>query len=263
MKKLRRLGLLLLAAPLLSACEKEIELEFDEAEARYVIEGAVEPGSGPHEVRISRTVRFTDPNVFPEVENAVVTISDAQGDDEVLQHVGDGIYRSTGALIGAPGHTYTLSVQVEGESITALSTMPQAVLLDSLDADSLGGFGGPNRFVIPRYTDPAGSTNYYRLRGATNSQPWGEVFARDDNFSDGQVNGQPMFNSAGLEPGDTVTVELFCVDAANFTYWFTLEQNSGGPGGSAAPADPTTNLSSNALGYFSAQVRSSQTVLIP
>jgi Domain of unknown function (DUF4249) len=256
---------LLASFPGLTGCEKEIELDYDDTNARIVIEGSVTQGSGPHEVRIKRSVDFTETNVFPAVEDAVVTIVDDQGEDETLVHVGGGVYRTSGTLIGASGHTYALSVQVDGNTITASSTMPNPVDLDTLEVDNFGAFGGDNNVIIPRYTDPAGMENYYRLRAFTNGEAWGTIFSRDDKVSDGQVNGQPIFNNdEAPQTGDTVTVDLLCIDAAVFLYWFSLEQNTGGgPNASAAPADPTTNLSGNVLGYFSAHVQSRRSVVIP
>lgn len=254
--------LLTMTALLLSGCEKEIVLDYDEASSRLVIEGEVTPGNGPHEVRISRSVTFTEPNVLPAVENATVTITDDQGDDEALVHQGGGVYRSTGLLSGAPGHTYTLTVAVDGETTTGSSTMPVEVSLDTLSVDSLSVFGNVNLIVVPIYTDPAGIVNYYRLRVRVNGTKWPLVFARDDRLSDGQVNGQPLFNNdEPVEPGDLLSVDLLTIDETVFNYWSTLESftSSGG----VAPADPTSNLSGNVLGYFSAHSISTVTLVVP
>jgi len=246
----------------LASCEKEIVLDYDEASSRLVIEGEVTPGNGPQEVRISRSVNFTETNEFPAVENAIVTITDDQGDDETLVHQGGGVYRSTGLLTGAIGHTYTLTVTADGNTITGASTMPMAVPLDTLSIDSISGFGNVNLIVVPIYTDPAGIVNYYRIRVRVNGTKWPVVFARDDLLSDGQVNGQPLFyNDVPLELGDTVSVDLLTIDQSVFNYWYTLETFSSS--GGVAPADPLSNLSGNVLGYFSAHTLSSVTVAVP
>jgi len=264
MKHMRSIqqNLILTAALLtLASCTKEIVLDYDEASSRLVIEGEVTPGNGPHEVRISRSVNFTETNLFPAVENATVTITDDQGEDETLVHQGGGVYRSTGLLTGVPGHTYSLSVTADGTTITGASTMPLPVALDTLSIDSISGFGNVNLIVVPIYTDPAGLVNFYRLRVRVNGTKWPVVFARDDLLSDGQINGQPLFyNEEPVERGDTVSVDLFGIDRTIFTYWFTLESfaNDG-----VAPADPISNLSGNVLGYFSAQTSSTVTVVVP
>lgn len=255
---------LILATALLTlaSCEKEIVLKYDEGSSRLVIEGEVTPGNGPHEVRISRSVNFTQTNTFPAVENATVTITDDQGDDKTLVHQGGGVYRSTGLLTGVVGHTYTLSVSVDGNTITEASTMPMAVPLDTLSIDSISGFGNVNLILVPIYTDPADIVNYYRIRVRVNGEKWPVVFARDDLLSDGQINGQPLFyNEVPLEPEDVVSVDLLTIDQTVFNYWYTLETFSGS--GGVAPADPTSNLSGNVLGYFSAHTSSTVTVVVP
>ncbi len=255
---------LILASALLTlaSCEKEIVLKYDEASSRLVIEGEVTPGNGPHEVRISRSVNFTEANTFPAVENATVTITDDQGADETLVHQGGGVYRSTGLLTGAVGHTYTLAVTVDGTTITGASTMPMAVPLDTLSIDSISRFGNVSLIVVPIYTDPAGSLNYYRMRVRVNGTRWPVVFVRDDLLSDGQINVRPLsYHDVPLERADTVSVDLLTIDRTIFTYWFTLESFSGS--GGVAPADPLSNLSGNVLGYFSAQTLSTVTVVVP
>jgi len=254
--------LLATAALTLASCTKEIVLEYDEADSRLVIEGVVTPGNGPHEVRISRSVNFTEPNEFPAVEDATVTITDDQGVDDVLVHEGGGVYRSTGLLTGVPGHTYTLNITADGKTISGASTMPFPVALDTLEINSLSAFGNANLIVIPIYTDPAEFVNFYRIRVRVNGTKWPVVFARDDLLSNGQVNGQPLFyNDVPLVPGDTVSVDLLGIDRTVFRYWFTLESFSGS--GGVAPADPTSNLSGNVLGYFSAQTTSTAEVVVP
>jgi hypothetical protein len=262
MRAIQHLLVLATALLTLTACEKEIVLKYDESSSRLVIEGEVTPGNGPHQVRISRSVNFTEPNSFPAVENATVTITDDQGEDETLVHEGGGVYRSTGLLTGVVGHTYTLSVSVDGNTITGASTMPMAVPLDTLSIDSISGFGNVNLIVVPIYTDPVGIVNYYRIRVRVNGEKWPVIFARDDLLSDGQVNGQPLFyNEVPLEPQDVVSVDLLSIDRTIFNYWYTLESFSSS--GGVAPADPTSNLSGNVLGYFSAHAVSTVTVVVP
>lgn len=140
--------------------------------------------------------------------------------------------------------------------------MPVEVSLDTLSVDSLSVFGNVNLIVVPIYTDPAGIVNFYRLRVRVNGTKWPLVFARDDRLSDGQVNGQPLFNNdEPVEPGDLLSVDLLTIDETVFNYWSTLESftSSGG----VAPADPTSNLSGNVLGYFSAHSISTVTLVVP
>ncbi len=54
-----------------------------------------------------------------------------------------------------------------------------------------------------------------------------------------------------LKTGDTITVEMQCIEKPVYEY-FSSTRSSGGPGGSSSPANPYTNLQGAILGYFSA-----------
>jgi hypothetical protein len=75
-----------------------------------------------------------------------------------------------------------------------------------------------------------------------------------DLFFDGQDINQPLFgNGPRLKPGDTMFVELWGIDKGVYEYYSTLNEILGGAGPStASPANPTSNITGGAMGYFSA-----------
>jgi len=67
----------------------------------------------------------------------------------------------------------------------------------------------------------------------------------------------------GIFSGDTVTVEMQCIDLPVYTYWETLmQEQSNGPGGGVTPSNPPTNITPATLGYFSAHTTQSQTIIV-
>jgi hypothetical protein len=72
-------------------------------------------------------------------------------------------------------------------------------------------------------------------------------------------------DSSDIKAGTTLTLQMNCIDKAVYNYLNELQQISGGGSGfsSQAPANPTTNISGGALGYFSANTVTSKTVNIP
>ena len=56
-------------------------------------------------------------------------------------------------------------------------------------------------------------------------------------------------------------IEIDHIDEKVYNYWFSLSQNVNDA--TAAPANPVTNLSNGALGYFSAFSRSSVEGIVP
>jgi hypothetical protein len=62
--------------------------------------------------------------------------------------------------------------------------------------------------------------------------------------------------------GDTVAVEMHCIDPAMYKYWFSLSQSATGETETASPANPVTNLSGGTLGYFSAHTVRSKSIIV-
>jgi len=112
-----------------ASCTKVIDIDVKESDTRYVIEGVLTEEAGSCRVTVSRTRAFNEPNDFPPVTGATVTITN-NGQLTTLAETAPGVYRSS--LKGVPGHTYNLSVRVGSDVFTAMGTMPAPVLLDTL-----------------------------------------------------------------------------------------------------------------------------------
>ena len=68
-----------------------------------------------------------------------------------------------------------------------------------------------------------------------------------------------------IHHGDSVTVILESIDANVYEYFRTLRQITRPQTGfqASVPGNPTTNLSNNALGFFSAQAVRQKTIVVP
>lgn len=252
---------LIAAAVALSSCQKVIEIDLNSSDPKIVIEGNISDQPGPHTVTITRSVNFSQTNSFPAVSGATVVLSDNLGNSETLTETSPGVYQSS-VLQGVPGRTYFLNVTAEGKTYSAESTMPQLITLDSLVVESASGFGGGTVYIIPQWQDPGGQGNYYRCIEYVNNERIAGSFLFDDAFADGLVNGQPLLDFVTvLESGDTVDVDMQCIDKATYLYFYSMLQTTNGQ--TAAPANPVTNLSNGALGYFSAHAMTRKRVVIP
>jgi hypothetical protein len=250
----------------LFSCKKIVTLKLNNVPAAIVIQGEVTNQPGPYYVSISRPVDFYADNSFPSVSGAAVVITDNSGQTDSLTEVSPGVY-GTHTLQGAPGEQYNLSVTVGGVNYTAVSTMPATVNLDSLTFVANSGFGRKRISAVANFQDPAGVRNYYQfieyINGARLTK---DLFVFDDRLSDGRYIEYTLFNdSTYLQQGDDVEVDLHCIDSAVYKYFFQLF-TSGGAGSfntSASPANPTSNISNGAYGYFSAHTVSSKNVFVP
>jgi len=239
---------LLLFFILTISCEKIIDVDLNEANPAPVFEAILENDSTCH-VKASFTSSFYDNSTSIPITNATMTITDQLGNNETLNHEGDGIYRGN-TLIGMIGNTYTLSVNIDGELYSASSTIPPLTPIDSCsiqDRGNLFGGGGsnpPSYFVYVNYTDPGNLTNYYAIQttyyDSVEVDYTTDYLIADDELSNG-ISTRSFTTFTSFESGDTVNIELASIDQATYLYFKTLEDAIAGAGfSSAAPANQSS-----------------------
>ncbi|HMH21861.1 MAG TPA: DUF4249 domain-containing protein [Puia sp.] len=250
--------ILSLALPLLlalSGCKKVIQVDLNNAAPQIVIEGEITNLPGPYLVKISKTVNFSVSNVFPPVSGAIVQLTDSN--NGLIAHMTEtspGTY-SANLFGGVPLHTYKLSVSVEGKEYTASSTMPQPVTLDSVTF--VQNFDFNNKSVINavvNFQDPPGPANYYQFTESVNNIAVPDILVFEDRLSDGKYIRETLFNDTSrMQVNDSLLLQMYAVDENSYQYFFTLQQVTGNNSfRSATPANPISNISNGALGYFSA-----------
>jgi len=266
MKTLIFYAAFVVALIMMSSCEKVIEYDLNESSSRYVIEGSISDQAGNCRVKVSKSANFTESNNFPVVNSALVSITDNNGIKTELIETEPGIYSSS-TLKGYPGNTYTLRVSVGNESFTGTSTMPESVSFDSIAFSKINAIGGSKKVPVPVYNDPENKSNYYRFIEKVNREKLDAVFVRDDVVTNGRTVRQPLFDFSdeSAETGDEIEIVMMCIDAKVYEYFFSLSQVSGGggPNQTGTPANPVSNLSGNALGYFSAHTQQIKKIVVP
>ncbi len=246
-----QLTIFLLLICFFSSCEKVIDLKLDTSSPSIVIQGNVFDHDGPYKIQISKTVAFTEPNIFPAVTNARVTISDNLGNSETLTESSPGTY-ITSTLKGKSGVTYTLTVETEGKTYTALSTMPEPVNIDRIYIRKSDV--GNGREVAFDFQDPPDIDNYYRVLEYINDSLKTGVNVGNDKLYPGKIITYSLGSSSikedsVLQSGDKVKIQFECIDKGVYEYFRTTKGNSDQ---STSPTNPTSNISNGALGYFSA-----------
>ncbi len=245
-----------------ASCQKVIDLEVGDSSPQVVVEGVITDDSlQSWTVRLSKSVAFTATNEVQPISGAKVWITDATaGRTDTLREVTPGRY--TFPRVGAESHRYELTVVTPADgTFTAASTMPAKVPFDSVYIETAAIFGQKGGQVYPVYTDPAGIVNFYYFRVLIRDRVI-RTEARDDRFSDGRINGQPIGFPIedSLQSGEPVTVEMQCMDESLYRYFSTLGRSDGN---SVAPANPTSNITGGALGYFGVYTVGRQQVLLP
>lgn len=233
------------------ACEDIIELELNDADAAIVIVGEISNQHQFHDIRIHRTVPVSaEGSTFDPVSAASVQVTDQAGRANTFHEVEPGLYRSD-RFRGVIGRTYHLHAEIEGQLYEASSTMPRTVMVDSIGTGTNDFIGSDHVFVTLKFRDPAGEPNFYRYTIAVNDSLPRYVNVYDDKFNDGLTVAHELITlDLSLNPGDRVLVQRQHIDENVFRYWRAI--SSANPG-AAAPANPPSNISNGALGYFSAQ----------
>jgi hypothetical protein len=255
---------------LLLSCEKVVKLDLNLADRQVVVQANVNNQPGPYTVNLNYSVSYYSDNVFPAVTGAVVQLSDDAGNTETLSEVTSGVYK-TNVFNGVAGRTYNLQIQANNTSYSAFSSMPNPVAIDSFllhptynkNTNVLTGYR-----VVCKFTDPSGTGNFYRVVvGSNDVAALGDRTSRiiEDKLADGQLLSSTF--STKLLSGDTVNIQLQCIDKSTYDFYNTLNNAIGNTGASqfisSLPANPTNNISNHGLGYFSAYSLTTQTLVIP
>lgn len=256
----------------LYGCQQVVSIDLNTANPRIVVEGNIKDQPGPYSVFLSMTGSYFDTTLAtPPVSHAQVVITDNLGNRDTLKEVISGTYQSS-TLLGVSGRTYMLSVKADGKEYIATSSMPTKVFIDSLYALPRHGFGGESGYdIYVTFKDPPELGNYYRINARSSTViPADSIDGRRYRlFTDKLTNGNEMTEriraGRNVNPGDTITIELCSIDKASYDYFHTLSDilSSDRSPTSLAPANPNSNISGDALGYFSAYTVDTKKIIIP
>ncbi|MGH1335424.1 MAG: hypothetical protein ACRBFS_04790 [Aureispira sp.] len=244
-----------LYSSLIISCQKVITINIDNNNTVPVIEAHIEKDSLCY-VLLTSTVDIFHPEFPPFIENARITISDDQGNQEMLYYQGIGIYRGR-HIIGVEGRTYTLSVTINEKEYKVRSHMPSFVAIDNFRLQSDTTFL-PSTFYVNNnvylfYEDPAHIANFYYIKikqfsslGNTTTRN----FLVDDLTNNGTYVDFPIVYQ-DLEAGDILSAEFRSINRTLFDYYLSMEDAlSFNNLTNAAPANPNPMFSNGALGYF-------------
>lgn len=252
--------ILIITAYICSHCDTPIDLDLDQHESQYVIEGLITNETARHSIRISRTVSFNATTPAEKVRHAVVSVQDELGNTYPFLEDTAGLYRPAEAFSGEPGRTYTLDIAVDGQHFSAVEQMPVPAAIDSIvhtinaneqaDPEEEGRFYEVLLFMKePKATEDFYLAKFYR-NGILENDEGESVFYFDDRILSEQINGlaAPYF----YKQDDHFRFELYNLSRKAYRYYFELDSNINSDGGvfSGTPSNILTNLEGGAVGYF-------------
>ncbi len=279
---MKRIVFCIVTAVILSACEKNINFNLNNAEPVLVVDAQIENAQAPTVVLTKSLDYFS--NISPQilsgsfVHNATVTISNGTlthqlkeyavplGAGYTAYYYGIDSANLATAFVGQFNKQYNLTIKAEGKDYLAKTTIP----LLTKYPDSVWFKVAPlnpdtnKRVMMIKATDPPGLGNYIRYFTKKNSGTFlpGSNSVFDDAVIDGityelQVdpgvdrNSTNSADSNFFKRGDTVTLKLCNIDKPSYTFWSTWEfaqQSIGNP--FSQPNKVIGNINNGALGAF-------------
>ncbi|TNE78489.1 MAG: DUF4249 domain-containing protein [Bacteroidetes bacterium] len=252
----RSIVFIISALVLFTACEEKVDVQLGDTEPKVVVEGYWCSETDSSYVRLSRSIDYFNTSTPPAITDATVEISDGQN-SILLTHDVDGYYRPQAGYKADTGKVYTLKVISDGETFTSSSKLNPMFEVDPVLQFEYKPASG---FIEEGY-----AVTYYSI----DNRP-GEIYTRfnfgqNDTIFDQEI----LFTSADLikgqnrpfelpfyraQSGDSVMLIFRSLDVSVARYFEALNAlNSGAPGPfQTPPANPPTNISGGAVGYFMA-----------
>ncbi|WP_300665498.1 DUF4249 domain-containing protein [Fluviicola sp.] len=301
----RVLSLFLPLIVLLSACTKEVKIDIPGYEEKIVVDGRIETGMPPI-VLLSKTQDIYSPTTLDAFLNgfqsgATVTVSDGTTtvvlDEICSDNLPPGTEAMAAALFGVPqeelanyhlcaystfntaiwgqvGKTYSLKVELNGQTYTSSTQIVNPTPLDSVfwvqDPGANPGYG----FSWATLSDPGGQYDAYMwevkrvnmVDGVTKDPNFKATFSPviDDEFFNGQTfnfyyenpftwndNSVADKNKGYYKEGDSVAIKFSKLDPTVYNFLekkYMQLQTAGNP--FAAPTTIPTNIQGGAIGLW-------------
>ncbi|PKL87317.1 MAG: hypothetical protein CVV23_15980 [Ignavibacteriae bacterium HGW-Ignavibacteriae-2] len=247
-----RKTMILIITVVLSSCSEDIiDIDLASFEKSIVIEGIISNQQGPYTVRISRIDNYFSDDISHTVSDATVIISDNEGNSESLTETEPGNY-VTSSFRGVPGRTYLLTVISEGKEYRASSKMPLPIEFSSINSE----YVIQNNYNLLLYIkdrkeiEEFGRIKIFKNGGYKNEKMF------QDQYSEGDV---VLIKEKNFSRFDQVTIELITLEKNIYRYFEDLKDIEENKNSDAieiiklASGNPKSNITNNALGYFSAQ----------
>ncbi|MDH5603303.1 MAG: DUF4249 family protein [Cyclobacteriaceae bacterium] len=262
----------------LVACDVPVTLDERQTEPVLVIEGQLTDISALNYVKLSTTAPFYAEGTTPTITDGIVTISEDGGALYPFLHNpgnhadSSGFYKPAVPLTGKVGKSYALSVLYKGIEYTAQDLMPASNTIDSLGYRinpwelSHHSDSGKVYELLLYAQEPQDVSNYYLFRFYRNDSIVrayeNDIYIAEDVALGERIAGFP--SPVYFAKKDTAVVHILNVSRYSFIYYLDLQMALNNDGGlfGPPPANPHTNLSNDALGFFLVASVAADTVVI-
>ncbi len=256
----------------LFSCEEIIQLDLNKTPQKIVIEGLLTNRFGDQYVKITRTSDFYNTATVERISNASVSVTDSDGTMFNYTQVSPGYYIPITNFSGQVGKSYKLSVGIGDQVFESQDELLRLPLIDSL------GYAMAPKPTVERkqkgqlydlllyFQEPKDSKDYYLFKfyrndtlTYTNSN---DIYLTSDEVLGESIKGFP--SPVFYAESDTARMEMYSVTRNGYLFFSDLANLQYSDGGlfGPVPANPRTNISQGALGFFQVSAVRSEEIII-
>ena len=259
-----------------TACTERINIHVDDAPSRIVIYGYITTDAKQHAIRITHSAGYFTTDSPEGVSNAVVTISDDNGNVISLDanDTVPGLYQTAADVYGEEGKTYTLDVHTDGSHYRSEAYLQHINHIDSVGLQASLLFRQSVEVLL--YAQDIGGDNYYSIFVAINDSVVNSRITRFMVMDNALFRGQYMngvacyylnqnpdseYRNEVLHIGDVVTLNINAISQEYATFISNAQSEIRGsnPIFGGPPANVPSNIrcispsdGTPALGFFTA-----------
>lgn len=270
-----------------SGCEKDITLNLKGTPPVLVVNGFVTTKPIQNNqlnyntgfvVKLTTTASYYSLDTFPTVSGATVTItgSNDPSNKYILTESpsGSGIYLGKPGLVGKAGITYSLYINVNGQTYTAQDYLDSIPPIDT----ALAKLNSNGKYNLTYYSLNEAGNHFYLYkfyRNDTLLNVQNKIFVDNGgvgflstgggvNLIDTTLAILPTPSPFTYHLGDTAFLELFSLSQSVYVFYNDLDQQIHTDGGffSSIPANVPGNVSNGAIGIFQASMYYTNTTII-
>ncbi|HSZ71595.1 MAG TPA: DUF4249 domain-containing protein [Cytophagaceae bacterium] len=266
MKKIVLIPALLISASFLLSCTKVVDYNLVSADPKVVIESRIITDSFAM-ARVTTTAPYLNNQPTPVISNAFIVITDNLGNKDTLNYTTDGYYVCDN-MKGNTANTYTLSVNAQGQTYTAVTSIPPAVPFTITGVDYKDGqssFEKKGYYPTITATLPSGDS-YYLFKYYKNDSVYRKNNS-DLNVTDSKFVGTSISGYETPQPyqvNDVARIDIYTLTKEGYNFWNDLDAQLHNDGGffSTPPANTSTNFNNGAIGLFQGSSVSTQSITI-
>lgn len=233
----------LLVIVLFASCETKVDIPLDTANPKLVIDANIlwqkDTSGSTQKIKLTTTTDFYS-STIPVVSGATVTVSNSANTVFVFTETPNtGEYVCTN-FVPAINETYTLNIQYAGQFYTATEKLLATPTIDSVEQNTVQGFGGDIIQVKFFFQDNGAEVNNY-LIGIKNPSDVAPKFRaqKDEFFNGNQMFG--LYSDMVLKSGDELFFSLQGIPLRYYNYMSKLINiSASGSGGSPFSTPPAT-----------------------